>query len=83
MARLVLDHLTCYLENIHSRTHPLFECITHTGVVQFQKMLMEAGVKDLKFEHYDIDFTADGEMGNFWSVVTFLDANNDVIDTVK
>ncbi len=52
-------------------------------MVQFKKMMMEAGVKGLKLEHYDIDFTADGEMGNFWTVVTLLDANNDVIDTIK
>ncbi len=46
-------------------------------------MVMEAGVKGVKFQPYDIRFSADGEMGNFWGDCTFLDANNDVLGTAK
>ncbi len=45
--------------------------------------MMEAGVKGVKLRPYDIHFTADGETANFWGDATWLDANNDVIDTVK
>ena len=52
-------------------------------MVLFFKAMMEAGVKGATFQHYDIEFTADGEMGHFWTDGTFLDANGDVIDTGK